>query len=77
MTLGVPVAVSDISCLKEMCLEAAIYFDPESVEDIVNQLKLVIENGELRKELIAKGYENIKRFSWRRMAQETLNAYRC
>ena len=77
MALGVPVAVSDISCLKEMCLEAAIYFDPESVEDIVNQLKLVIENGELRKELIAKGYENIKRFSWRRMAQETLNAYRC
>jgi len=75
MALGIPVAVSDIPCLKEMCLEAAIYFDPESVEDMVTTLSRALTDNSLRSELVRKGYENIKRFSWKRMAAKTLQIY--
>lgn len=77
MALGIPAAVSDIPCLREMCSQAAIYFDPESVEDMANTIAKVLTDNSMRKELVRKGYENIKRFSWCKMAQETLNAYRC
>lgn len=75
MVFGVPTAVSNIACLHEMCGVAAIYFDPTSVEDIAAQIQLIIKNEELRKELITKGYENVKRFSWTKMAEETLSVY--
>jgi len=32
----------------------------------------VISDKEFKKDLIAKGYENIKKFSWQKCAQETL-----
>jgi glycosyltransferase involved in cell wall biosynthesis len=75
MALGVPVAVSDIPCLKEMCLEAATYFNPESVEDMANTIAKVLTDNSMRRELVGKGYENIKRFSWKRMAAETFQVY--
>lgn len=75
MALGVPVVVSDIACLREMCGDSSLYFDPLRVQDVFDQLKLIIENEPLRKKLITKGYENIKRFSWAKMANETLRVY--
>jgi len=76
MVFGVPTVVSDIPCLTEMCGEASLYFDPLSVEDMAEKIGEAVTNGKLREELIKKGLENIKRFSWQKMARETLEAYR-
>lgn len=76
MVFGVPVVVSDIPCFREMCAEAALYFNPGSIEDMTGKMTRILSGEILRSELIRKGYENIKRFSWKRMAEETLAVYR-
>lgn len=76
MVFGVPAAVSKIPCFEEMCGDGALYFDPLDVNDIADKLIQILSQPSLRDDLIQKGYRNVKRFSWRKMAEETLKAYR-
>lgn len=75
MVFGVPTAVSSIECLREMCSQASVYFDPTDVADMANKISILVSDNVLRDELIKKGLENVKRFSWLKMAQETLDVY--
>lgn len=72
MKYGCPVVTSNVSSLPEAGGDAALYFNPEDIDDIAKTLESVIQNPELRKELIKKGYEQIKKFSWEKTAKETL-----
>jgi len=74
MKFGCPVLASNVSSLPEAGGDAAIYFDPENVEDITKNLESIIQNSELREEMIKKGYEQIKKFSWEKTAKQTLQA---
>ncbi len=73
MKYGCPVITSNISSLPEAGGDAALYVDPLDVNDIAKNLELIIQNSELRKKLIKKGYEQIKKFSWEKTARETLS----
>lgn len=75
MWCGTPVASSDVSCLPEVHANAAHYFDPYDVDDMARAIDEVMTDDELRRRLIAAGYENLKRFSWEKMAKETLEVY--
>ncbi len=75
MAHGCPVASSNATCLPEVNGDAAIYFDPLNVDEMAEKINEVISNESTRKKLINKGYENLKRFSWRRMAKQTLKIY--
>ena len=72
MKFGCPVLTSNVSSLPEAGGDAAIYFDPTSAEDIAKSLQLVINDEGLRKEMIKKGYNQVKKFSWEKTAKETL-----
>ncbi|HUQ85021.1 MAG TPA: glycosyltransferase family 1 protein [Candidatus Limnocylindrales bacterium] len=76
MASACQVIASDIPSLREVCLDAAIYFDPYSIEDIKNKINDVfsLEQNILDKN-IKKGLERSKEFSWRKMAKETLAVY--
>ncbi len=70
------VLASDIPALKEVCGDAAIYFNPYDIKDISQKMKEVCFNDlnhQSRKK--EEGLERAKLFSWRRMAQETLEVY--
>lgn len=75
MWCGTPVASSNASCLPEVHADAAAYFDPYDVDDMARVIDEVMTDKKLRKKLIAAGYENIKRFSWEKMAKQTLEVY--
>jgi glycosyltransferase involved in cell wall biosynthesis len=75
MVHGCPVVSSNATCLPEVHGGAAEYCNPEDVADIVRAIDKVISNEPLRKKLIEKGYENIKRFSWRRFAKQHLDMF--
>lgn len=64
MQLGLPVVCSDRSSLPEVVADAGILVDPDDTEAVVRSLIRVTTDEALRQELIARGYENIKRFSW-------------
>ena len=76
MAHGCPLVSSNATCLPEVYGEAAHYFDPQSVNDIAQKLAEVLDDAKLRQNLIAKGKEQVKKFSWRRMAEQTLDVYK-
>lgn len=75
MAHGCPVASSNATCLPEVYGDAANYFDPEEIEDMAAKIVEVIEKKNLRGKLIANGYQQAKKFSWKRMAEETTAVY--
>ena len=75
MALGTPVVCSRASCLPEICGEAAVFFDPYSVEDMAAKIAMVWGDSALRTELKQRGYANITSFSWAEAAQSFRVAY--
>ncbi len=70
-----PVVASNRSSLPEVLGDSVVYFNPEDGNDMTEKIQSVLNNQTLRQELIAKGLENITRFSWERMVDETLALY--
>jgi glycosyltransferase involved in cell wall biosynthesis len=66
---GIPVLNSNMSCMPEVGGEGAYYVDPYNVEEIADGLVRLATDLQLRRDLIQKGLENVKRFSWRRSAR--------
>lgn len=72
MTVGCPVATSNISSMPEVGGDAAVYFDPMSVEDIAEKMKWALEH---TKSLKDKSLMQAKNFSWEKTARETIEVY--
>ncbi len=69
MNCGCPVLVSDIPVLREVCADAALYFDPHDSKKICHSIQYFLDNRKsLGPTLQARGYENVKRFSWEQTA---------
>ena len=68
------VLASSIPSLKEVCREDAIYFDPYDGNDIAEKMKMAYL-GKFDREIIERGFERSKEFSFRKMAQQTLKIY--
>ncbi|GAC1480771.1 MAG: glycosyltransferase family 1 protein [Candidatus Dormibacteria bacterium] len=76
MAHGVPVASSNSGGLPEVCGDAAIMFDPRSVDAIVDALHRILSDASLRQRLSAAAIDRAKQFSWQRSAELTLEAYK-
>lgn len=72
MACGVPVVCSSASSLPEVAGQAAMLADPLDVQAWAEALSRVITEQELRRTLIERGLEQVRRFSWEQTAQETL-----
>jgi glycosyltransferase involved in cell wall biosynthesis len=68
----VPVLVSNRSALPEINSNAALYFDPDKITQIKNSLKKILLNKIVRKKLVMKGTENLKRFSLNESVKKTI-----
>ena len=75
MSYSIPCVVSDIPALRESCGEAALYFDPHSPEDMASKIASLLNDENLRKDLIQKGLVNIEKYDWAKCAKETLEVY--
>ena len=72
MKFDCPVITSNVSSLPEAAGDAALYVDPLDIEDIAKKIQKVLEDKDLRRGLIKKGREQVKKFSWEKSAKETL-----
>lgn len=70
--MGVAVMTSNNSSLPEVAGDAALLVDPNDTEAIADAMLRLSRDEALRQQLIAAGYENVKRFSWEKAARETL-----
>ncbi len=72
MACGTPVVCSDASSLPEVAGDAALLVDPLDVGDLAAALERVLRDEALRAELVRRGFEQVRKFSWERCARETL-----
>lgn len=75
MSVGLPVVCSDIPVLREIYDEAALYFDPKDPEDMAKKIRSLLSDWKTRKDLISKGLRQVKKYSWQKMAEKTLDTY--
>jgi glycosyltransferase involved in cell wall biosynthesis len=75
MARGVPVACSDASSLPEVAGDAALMFDPGDELAIATALKRLLDEPALAADLIARGHERVREFTWQRTARLTLDSY--
>ena len=64
MACGTPVVTSNVSSLPEVAGGAALLVDPHDVESIADGLRQAVSDRAVRADLIAKGFERARQFSW-------------
>ena len=75
MSYGVPCVVGDNSSLSEIAGNSALLVDANNSADIAEKINLLLSNSELRKDLAQRGIENVKRFSWDKAGEKTLEVF--
>ena len=75
MKHGAAVASSSFTSLPEIYGDAAVYFDPGDPTEISEVMTRLLEDKKLRKILIEKGKKQAAKYSWQRMAKQTLAIY--
>lgn len=72
MASGCPAIVSDRASLPEICGDAALYCNPDDVEDIAAKMLEVATSETTRARLREKGLTRARQFTWDRCARETV-----
>ncbi len=72
---GRPVITSNLSPMKEVAGEGALLVNPENPEEITSAFNQLISDAELRKDLIEKGLENVKKYSAKSVADQYYKLY--
>lgn len=75
MGYGAPVASSNATCLPEVYGDAAHYFNPTDTADMARAINDILTNEKLRRELIENGAQQLKKYSWKKMAEQTHQIY--
>jgi glycosyltransferase involved in cell wall biosynthesis len=75
MARNVPVACSNASSLPEVAGDAAVLFDPHDEAAIASAIARLLGDETLRARLQARGLARVRRFTWERTAQLTLESY--
>lgn len=76
MAQGTPVICSDIPVLREVYGDAAEYFDPNDINDMSAKISEVLDNPDLRENLSQAGRRQAAKYSWSKMAAQTLAIYK-
>jgi len=69
-SVGCPVVAANNSSIPEVAQGSALLVDPMSAEAIAESIQKILSNESLKNDIIGKGYENVKRFSWDKCARE-------
>jgi glycosyltransferase involved in cell wall biosynthesis len=70
MASGVPVLTANVTSMPEIAKDAALLVNPFSVDSIKEGISSIVNNTELREQLIQKGRERIIQFSWEKVAHK-------
>lgn len=71
-----PVLLSNASCFPEVAQDGALYFEPESIASITNQMERVWMDPILRNQLIANGEARLQDFSPEKLTFQTEQVYK-
>lgn len=75
MQCGCPVVTTKEGSLPEVAGNASIYCNAYNIDSIADSIKKVFSDEKLQKRLSENGLKQSKKFSWRKVAQETISVY--
>lgn len=75
MACGTPVVSSNLTSMPEICMNAAVYCDPNDAKDIKNKIEFVLNDVNLQNSMIQKGLERAKQFTWEKSANEHMKVF--
>ena len=75
MQYGCPVMCSDTTSMPEVAGNAAIYFDPHSVDSMRTVIERTVQATQTMAQQTQHGYERVKQFSWNKCTRETIKVY--
>ena len=70
MKMGKPILTSNYSFAKDVCQDAALYFDPLDPEDMIKKIKMLVRDKALLNKLAEKGRKRVKKFESARTRAE-------
>ncbi len=76
MQIGIPVVASNAGALPEVLGDAALLPDPADVDAIAGALQTVLTDDAVRADLVSRGRERVRRFTWEQTANELADVYR-
>lgn len=76
MSCGTPVVTSNATSIPEIAGDAALLIDPSSESEIAEAMHKILSSSIIRGQLIKKGIERAKKFSWEKTSLETLKLYK-
>jgi glycosyltransferase involved in cell wall biosynthesis len=75
MSCGIPVIASNAAAIPEVSGNAALLLEPDDLDGWSKAMAEILENENLRRTLVEKGYRNIERFSWERCVEQTIDVF--
>jgi glycosyltransferase involved in cell wall biosynthesis len=75
MSVGTPVISSNAASMPEVGGEACLYFNPDSVDDLVTLIDNTLKNKKKLSDLAEAGLNQYKKFNWKNVAMETMKVY--
>ena len=76
MSVGCPVITTNVSSMPEICGDAPLYVSADQDEELARAILTLDRHPEYRRTLVAKGFEQVKRFNWETSARKYLSALR-
>lgn len=76
MACGAPVAVSNAASIPEVVGDAGVYFDPYSVDEIVEAVTSLVNDPVKRKHAVSNSLRRAEMFQWSASAQQYLQVYK-
>ena len=74
MICSCPVIASNTASIPEVCGDAALYFSPQNVKELVGNIELLIKNKDLQNELLLKGYKIAEKYSKEHFSEKLISA---
>ena len=71
MAAGLPIACSNMSTMKEIIKEGAVYFNPLDVDEIENSIIKLINSPSLRSDIALKAFNYSQDYSWSTTSDKT------
>jgi glycosyltransferase involved in cell wall biosynthesis len=75
MACGTPVVCSNAASLPEVVGDAAVQVAPDDALELAAAIWMVLSEQGIREELIERGLERARQFTWRQTAEQTLRVY--
>lgn len=71
-----PMLLSDTECFREIAADAAVYFSPLSLDDLVETMSDTLMNPALKAQLVERGTQRLAHFPLQKSIDQTLNVYK-